>query len=208
MISISISPKNIKSSKYKSKEFFYFIFLIAYAYLIADPLSAYFDARGYQTSFTNTNGHIILFSVLVTPFIEELIFRTHLSGRREDKWSLPVMISVFLYIFFDVNLYVISLILVIGMASIIFFNKKVSMFFLDRYFNYTFLFTSLGFALAHFSIVDIEIVPIKILILLVSYLPISLYFGYIRKKYGLMWSIGAHSLNNFTLILFNTIIYA
>ena len=171
-------------------------------------MSAYFGAQGYQTSFTNTNGHIILFSVVVTPFIEELIFRTHLSGRREDIWSLPVMICVLLYIFFDINLYIMSVILLTGLAGIIFFNKRISMFFLDRYFNYTFLFTSAGFALAHFGMVDIEIVHIKVLILFVSYFPISLYYGYIRKKYGLIWSIGTHSLNNFTLILFNTIIYA
>ncbi|MGF1587047.1 MAG: type II CAAX prenyl endopeptidase Rce1 family protein [Bacteroidales bacterium] len=196
-------PNNIKKDSIKFRELVIYSVLLIYIYLIADPLSTLLGTSFHTQSFNSFDMPDILAIVIIAPFIEEITFRVHLSGEKKHAWGLLLMVFTF-SIFLEFWWTVVIILLFGGFVFLLY--EGFSEFITGKFFNMIFFISCILFSLAHYNEIDSDSFYIKILIVLI-YLPISIYFAYTRRKYGLIIAIGAHSFYNFSVLTINSLVY-
>ncbi|MCC9138791.1 type II CAAX prenyl endopeptidase Rce1 family protein [Pontibacter silvestris] len=201
-----LNPKQIRIESPRIGEVINFVIIIIYVYLVADPISKMLGASVQTESIHSFSNIELLIAIILAPIYEEIIFRTHLSGERKHFWSILIIIVILVVVFNNLGLFFI--IPVATFFIVIIFNyQKFFNFAIEKHFNITFYVTSVLFAVVHYQNIDVDSPIKKIVILLLTYVPISIYFGYIRKKYGLLSSITVHSINNLLILYINSLVY-
>lgn len=204
MIGLSLFPNRIEKESIKLKELLNFFGLLCYIYIITDPIGTLLGISSHEQSFGDFDMSGILRILIIAPLIEEIFFRIHLSGQKNHAWG-GVLMLIPLSLMFNLGWLIIILLLFGGF--IILFYDKFSEFISEKYFNQVFFISSFLFALAHFHQIDAETIFGRFLIIIIAYLPMGIYFGYVRKKYGLAIVICIHSFFNFTVLIINSLIY-
>jgi len=204
MIGLSLFPNTIEREPIKLKELLIFTGLLCYIYIITDPIGTLFGISSHEQTFGDFDMSGILRILIFAPLIEEVFFRIHLSGQKKHAWGVLLMLIPLSLIF---NLGWIIIILLLFGGFVILFYDKFSEFISEKYFNPVFFISSFLFALAHFHQIDAETFFGRFLIIIIAYLPIGIYFGYVRKKYGLAIVICTHSFFNFSVLTINSLIY-
>lgn len=203
MIAKILYPNTIKKEPIRLKELINFSVLLCYIYIITDPIGALLGISSQTQSFKDFDISGILRVLILAPIIEEVFFRTHLSGQRKHAWGVLLMVIPLSFIF---NIGWALIILLLFGGFVILLYDKFSEFISEKFFNSVFYISSLLFAFAHYYQIDAELYG-KLVIIIIAYLPIGLYFGYVRKKYGLTIAICTHSLLNFSVLAINSQIY-
>ena len=157
----------------------------------------------------------ILIGVFVVPLIEEVIFRLPLVFKPfylsiSSCFSSLIIISKFYfhtgYLNFD-NLFFIRLLIaiVIGIVMYLFTRKYTVLIerFWDIYFKWVYYGSIIMFGSLH--ITNFELTKENLLLLPFLTLPqliAGIYTGYIRVKYGFIYTLIFHSMNNLISLLF------
>jgi hypothetical protein len=196
-------PIKIEKQRFKFNELIPFSILLIYIYLIADPISILIGASFHIQSFNDFNLRDIAVILIIAPLIEEVTFRIHLSGDQKHAWGLLLMLLTF-SIFMNFG-WIVIIILFFG-GFVFLFYDEFSKFVTEKFFNTIFFVSCFLFSLAHWDQIDTDLFYPKILIVLI-YLPISIYLAYARKKYGLAIAICAHSFYNFSVLALNSLVY-
>ena len=202
-VRVCTHPNKIEKQPLKLNELILFSILLIYTYLIADPLSILLGASFHVQSFNDFNLHDIIVILIIAPLIEEVTFRIHLSGEQKHAWGLLLMALTFSIIM--KSWWIVIIILLTGGLVFLLYDE-FSKFVTGKFFNTIFFVSCLLFSLAHWDQIDTDLFYPKILIVLI-YLPISLYLAYARKKYGLAIAICAHSFYNFSVLTINSLLY-
>lgn len=185
-----------------------YIAIIAYTYLISDPIAMSLGVKGYDRAFSDLDSVSIWSALLIAPIIEELIFRFHLSGRREHAYFflIPMIIVMFVFNSFWYIFFLGAVLFMIRMwwegrqES----NKKN----LSNFLFYTMvIITTLIFTSLHFITVVTDDEMLAIFSVILALTPSALLFSFIRYKKGLVYAMVFHSLSNFTTIFLNGLIY-
>ncbi len=199
--------KKIKRKAFSIQEVAYFFFLLLYIYVIANPISNKLEASIPIITFHELNLYGIINILIIAPVIEEFLFRIHLSGEKKHIWAVFLMIISFVFVFIpDLFLWFLIIILLFGGFFILYYEEFSSIM-TGKLFNLLFYVSCILFALMHFHQVDAETIPVKIMVVLIFFFPLGFYFGYIRKSYGLVSSIIAHSLYNLSVLIINSLYY-
>ncbi len=200
--------KGIKEKAFSIHEIFYFLFLIIYIYIIASPISNNLQASMPIITFHQLNIIEALSILIIAPVVEEILFRIHLSGKKKHIWAIFLMVlsSVFMLIP-DLFVWILIIILLFGGFFLLYY-EEISSILAGRFFNHLFYFSSVLFAMVHFHQVDANHILIKILVIIMFFFPLGIYFGYMRKRYGLASSILAHSFYNLSVLVINSLVYS
>jgi membrane protease YdiL (CAAX protease family) len=162
-------------------------------------------------TFGNISSLALLSALVFAPIIEEIIFRTHLSGRSIHSWSLLLMLCAVLIANFNHNrtVMIVFFFILVPAMILVLFSTKAMMFIFRKYFNYTFYITALLFSLMHFTAVnkDVQSWSQSLGITLFAFFPVAIVFGLVRRKYGLVFSILTHCINNILVLTLNSMIF-
>ncbi|ELR69056.1 hypothetical protein C900_05445 [Fulvivirga imtechensis AK7] len=182
---------------------------LGFSYLVVDQIGLFFGNKSHTTSFMDLSSIEIVSAILLAPFIEEVCFRSFLSGKAKHAWGLPLMLFVATLAFKHLGIiFLLFAFLIIVTVTVLLTKKRTQVFLLRKHYNKTFFFTCVIFALCHLGVIDDNVNPVAgFFLILMAFIPISLIFGYIRIKYGLMYSIITHSLNNIAVLSLNLLIY-
>jgi hypothetical protein len=160
---------------------------------------------------------VVLVVVVLAPITEEIAFRLWLRFS-PLKWALGIsFFSFFLISFFSegaFNLYDVenilrSLFFLVFVFVAIFLvlrrrdvYKYVKQFF-EKYFHIFFYIITLTFAMIHIANYDVNLKEIWYFapLLVFPQLFLSLLIGFVRIKYGFVWAVLTHALNNSVAIL-------
>jgi hypothetical protein len=202
MISLitKLNPSTLKQETFKAKELFNFILLLAFVYFITDPISTFFGDTSHTKTFGDFDLIGIFSALMFAPVIEEVTFRMHLSGQKKHAWGVLLMLVTFT-LFMKLGWALVALLLFGGFIFI--YYDEFAEFISVRYYNPVFYITAFLFSLAHINNIDSHILLHYKIIIILTYLPIGIYFGYIRKKYGLVMAILAHSFYNLSVLTLN-----
>ena len=179
-----------------------------YNFLIVDNIFFTLGINSTSSNFQNISIIGFISAIFIAPIIEEIIFRTHLNFKKKHFFGLILMLLAFAVVFNSSGWYF-TVIAVSLSILILVFHDKFQYLIQVRYQKGTFIVTSILFCLIHYSYLNEYNFSVleKIGLLLLHYLPLSLFLGVLRKKSGLVPSMGAHSLNNFLSILGNSLLY-
>jgi membrane protease YdiL (CAAX protease family) len=186
---------------------FFFTLILAYTYLVSDPILNYYEVEGYDKKLNNYNTVDIILIILITPFLEELLFRGYLSGyKKHFVFILPqIVISVFIINDFWFWIFISSIIV----SLFIIYDEKVnnSVKLSTTSLIISVLFTSLLFSLMHSSNFQLDSLGLNFFLSIVSFFPGSLFLALMRIKEGLILSAITHSILNFSILALNQFIY-
>ncbi len=194
----------IKRTLLNIRELLFFLMLLSYIFLITDPIGILLGITSHTQTFKDFHFQGLFRVLVLAPVLEETFFRIHLSGEKKHAWGVLLM-AIPLSLTFNFG-WVLIILLLFG-GFIILYYDEFSNFISVRFFNPIFYITSLIFAITHYHQIDTEMFYGKIIVILIAYLPIGIYFGYIRKKYGFIAVIIVHSLYNFSILTINSQIY-
>ncbi|MGF1587048.1 MAG: type II CAAX prenyl endopeptidase Rce1 family protein [Bacteroidales bacterium] len=197
-----LNPANIKEQQLKFQDFIIFSLLLVYIYFIAGPIVSLVESYNIK-AFSDIDLKELLAILIVAPLIEEISFRTHLSGEKKDVWGALLMFFVF---FFFLKIWWGIVILLLFGGFIFLLYDEFTELICGKYYNLVFYISSLLFGLAHINVINSDSIIFKLLFIVTLYLPISLYFGYVRKKLGLAYAICAHSFYNFSALTLNSLL--
>lgn len=185
-----------------------FIFIIAYGFIVVDNIFKLLKINNNIDTFYNLSGIEFVSAIFIAPILEEFIFRTHLSYERKHFYGILLIILASGLFYSDLGVYFL-LFLFLLFIIIVFFYNKTQVLLMIRFPKATFLSTSIIFCVFHFFYLkDYDFTFLnKVMILLLHYLPLSLFLGFIRKKYGLSYSMMAHSVNNILVLLGNSLFF-
>lgn len=189
----------------KPTELAIFVLILISNFLIGDPLSSYLGAEAYTKGMLQLSNVELLSALVLAPVLEELIFRTHLTQNKKFQFTIPIMIIVAVISLSAYGQWVLVMGVVIFFVTIYFLSK--SKFEHTRYFVALFFGTALIFTLMHMPNFHSRSTTGDLIIALVSLFPMAVFFGYMRFKYGLVFSILTHSINNLLVLGLNTIFY-
>jgi hypothetical protein len=150
--------------------------------------------------------------VLIGPIIEEIIFRLSLNLK---KSAIAICISLIIYRLlgnkltkFDFSAIQDYLVLLISIATFFLIKNILSDNFLEilksKYYPFVFYFFAITFALVHvnnFAPIQYNILYVYPIYVLPQF-AMGLFFGYIRVKRGIIWSILLHMAVNLPSVLF------
>lgn len=199
----NLYPNNIKKQHFKFEDLIIFLSLLIYINFIASPIISLLESYSSQ-AYGDFDVKELIMILIIAPFIEEISFRTHLSGDKKQAWGALLMFFVFL--FFLKIWWGIVIFLLFGGFIILLYDEFAELI-CKKYYNLVFFLSSFLFGLAHINQIDSDLILFKLLFIVTLYFPISIYFGYVRKKLGLIFAIGAHSLYNFSALVINSLIY-
>lgn len=186
-----------------------FILLFIIVLIFLGTITSFFDLvfkfKNNSITIYNLNNYLKL--VVIAPIIEEMVFRFFLKPKYKNIIILVVFMTI-LGIYYYIVKKTLNYIIVILLINIIFFYliynkavlKKFQIHFIN-YFSIYFCSFSIIFALLHSFNYQIEN-PLFYIILPLIVAPqfiMGLFFGYIRMKYNILYSIFFHCLNNFLL---------
>lgn len=154
----------------------------------------------------------IIIVAIVTPLIEEYIFRYYLNNFYGNVFYFFINISIVFYNFFSLRNKNISIIsfsfVIIGLFFFILIcnNEKIKIAvnkLMDNHFGFIFYLSAIAFGLMHLSNYkfDKNILFLPIVLVLAQILA-GIFLGYIRLNCGIKYSILFHFFNNFFFLLF------
>lgn len=184
----------------------FFFGVIAYSQLIVDPIFSFLSIDNKTEKFDTLSLNEIIISLALVPMLEEIGFRTHLSMKKKHFFGVFIMLLFFCVSYNDLGIIFIVTVLALILVLTFYFDKA-SFILLKKYPLFTFYVTSILFCVFHYSYVAAYdfFVVYKIGLLLLSYLPLSLLLGYVRKEMGLLASIIMHSIYNIIILLSNSL---
>tara|TARA_B100000378_G_scaffold68420_1_gene51538 strand:- start:2064 stop:2702 length:639 start_codon:yes stop_codon:yes gene_type:complete len=199
---------NFKNRPSWAIDFILFFCIVIFALFISDPLLRVIgiDFRNY--TFKRMQTTQIISAFVLAPIIEEIIFRTHLSFKQSHHFGVLLFTIACSLQFRHQGWFYLSIFGVIFLL-ISFLYEKSHVIISIKHPRITFWFTSVVFCFFHFpylSEYDLNLLT-KVGLLLLGYLPLSLYLGYLRKSQGLIFSIMAHSFFNFFSVIGNSLYY-
>lgn len=152
---------------------------------------------------------------LAIPFLEEVIFRSHLSSPR---WSIVAsLVSVICSVFFvvsnivtDFNSKVIILISTfIGIIYSFFVSDQYLRNIWQKYYPIIFYIMVLAFTLVHLTNFDYKKIPLILFpLLLIAQFIGGIFLGFIRVRYGFWYSVLSHCWFNFVLLIIKYVDYS
>lgn len=202
-ISQITDPGQITKDKFHCFEFVNIAILVAYGVVITDPICSHLGAEGHKVTISEKSLTGILSAVIFAPIIEEFIFRNALSGEKKHTWSCILL----LFPFFLIHFYFGLILTLTGLAYLGVKHDTISQIMTGKYFNHMFFFSALAFSFSHLLVIDTNSFLSKTLIVAIVFVPLGLYFGYVRKKYGLSYAIITHSAYNILILVSNSILY-
>ena len=153
----------------------------------------------------------VIYIVLIGPLIEEIIFRLPL--RLNKKYlSISTIFAILILIgggLFSIKLNTTDAYIKFGMlfsslATIYFFPINIINKIKFQYYHYYFYFITILFGMIHIGNFENSI-PMKYIwfipILILPQIIMAIFFGYIRLKNGILWSITMHSLTNLPAVV-------
>lgn len=185
-----------------------FLAEIAFTYLISDPIAMRLGVTGFDDTFSTVDNFSIWSALLIAPIIEELLFRFHLSGKREHAYCflIPLFITMLVFItywYFCLIGAIIFLVFIRGEAYKFPEKKELS----STLFYTIFIITAVMFSSLHYVNIVVENEMLAIFLVIIALTPSALLFGYVRYKKGLLYAIVFHSLSNLTTFILNDLIY-
>lgn len=152
---------------------------------------------------------LVFAGLILAPFIEEMIFRLILKPNLKNIFWLCCFTSIMMVFFLmKFNLVYFVIFLSFSLLSfLLFFNKvllKKVQIFTIRHFNYIFYFNCISFGYYHisnYSIINFKLILFSPLIVLPQVFG-GFFLGFIRIRFGIIYSILFHSLINIFPILF------
>jgi uncharacterized protein len=177
-------------------------------YLITFPLSLLINLLLNFLSFNNSeleisNLRAIFAGIIVAPIIEEFLFRFLLIPKYKNLIVFSIFCSFLAFFTFIKSSYTYFYIFV-ALCLIIFFillNKRylrATQFFIIRHYKYYFFLSWIVFGfyhLANYSPLNYKIILFSPIILL-PHMVLGSFLGFIRMRFGLMYSILFHAVNN------------
>lgn len=210
-----VFPKRFTSFKKLSafKISYFLFFSFCYAYLVADPISGWLGNSSDQVTFESIDIIKLISAIFIAPAFEEVIVRGFLTTKPTYYWTLPVFITfgcINCYFFKDYWFFTIFLVCLLGVLLIFFSQnrKRLMVRVFRKNYHFYFYVTALLFSFIHIVNMnpDLSLVA-RASILLVSFFPIAVLLGFIRVKYGLLYSILFHTLLNIGTLIINSFIY-
>ena len=145
---------------------------------------------------------------LAVPFVEEIIFRSHLASPR---WSIVAcLVSIvcgMLFVFeiiivnFNSKLPILVSIFLISVSSFLFSDQFLRNFY-KRYYFVIFYSIAFAFSLIHLTNFDYKKTPFILFpVLLTAQFLGGIFLGFIRLKYGFFYCVLSHFWFNFTLLV-------
>lgn len=185
-----------------------FLGVLAYTYLISDPLAAYYGISGYQDSLVDLTIIAVLSALVAAPVLEELIFRSYLSGYKKDYLLILPAIAVASFILSE---YVVLILAFSAVVLLAFFieqrrgkhENRVSMPLLVI----SFAFTSLLFCFSHYKSVETDSETFKFGFTIIGLMPAAFFFGIVRYKNGIPAAMFWHGFFNFSVLFLNGVFY-
>lgn len=152
---------------------------------------------------------VFLFGAFIMPIFEEFFFRSHLT---KAKWNFSFCLLALLYfLLFVANLFdnsipnnhIFKIIAIPTIILIFLIGEKLNLFeFWKQNFGVFFYIVVITFASVHLTNFDYKKTSLWLLPILISPQILSgLFFGFIRIRYGIIYSILFHSLGNSTLTI-------
>ena len=188
----------------------YFVYLIAIipVGIVANSLIGYFNLNDLKPELSQAN--LIVYTVLIGPVFEEVLFRLLL---RFTKRNLIIFFAVLgalsLYYIFQLKVkavIILSLIMLIIVVFLQFYSRRKIELFISSNFKYFFYFTAISFGLLHaFNFTgNISLIITFSLIIGGPQIIAGLILGFIRMKYGIVYSILFHMMiNSIAIFLFS-----
>jgi magnesium-transporting ATPase (P-type) len=211
-----ISPKYIKQKNINWIHFFkVFLFCFLLSVILSGvtySLQEYFHVNHKRPS---PNLQMTLQAILWTPFIEEVWFRLLLKPSNRNLRYFIILNSLgLIYLLYKETFVIVAIILLLMgiVACGLIYRKKIGSYLLRkclRNFPVIYYFIAILFGLVHlinFQYVALEFWMYSLLpVLVMSQVTLGVFLGYIRMKYGVLYSILFHAINN--LIPFLPFIY-
>lgn len=150
----------------------------------------------------------IISAFILAPIIEEVIFRIYLSFKEEHYFGVLLFVIASALQFYQLGWFYLFILGIIFLLILLFYEKSRIIISI-KHPEITFWVTSVVFCFFHYSYLSeysFNLLP-QIGLLLLGYLPLSLYLGYIRNKQGLIISIIAHCLFTFISVIGNSLFY-
>jgi uncharacterized protein len=203
-------PRYIKSEKIDWSLFFK---LLALYYFISVPLGLIVGLiikflKFHETEFNYSSFRILLAGIILGPVIEEILFRFLLKPKHKNFIIFTCFTLSLAFMFFLKESSIYSIIfLTVGIASFLLclnnnFLRKTQKYLLNHYCSFFYL-SCILFGFYHIT----NYTPLNyklILILPVIVFPqmiMGVFLGYIRIKFGIIFSILFHSITNIFPIL-------
>lgn len=181
--------------------------IVLFSLVIADSVMVMLGIEQDYDTFFTLEPEEILVSLTLTPVLEEIFFRTHLSYQKKHFFGVLLMAVASGLLFYSVSTVVSIVFGLLFLLILLFYDKAVEMI-LGNGQKVTFIATAVLFSLIHHAYLtgyDFSVAT-KLSILLLNYLPIGLFLGHIRYKLGLVHSIIGHSIYNTLILTGNTIV--
>lgn len=146
---------------------------------------------------------------IFAPITEEIAFRLHLKFRSLNLWlsysflsafflRLSYKINIFLFIAIAILIFILTLLLVLERKRI---HIKLKWFWSENFW-FVYYFSSILFGFLHFGNYQFEYKNLPFIFVIVLPQTIAgLFLGYLRIKFGIIWSIFLHFLNNSIILI-------
>lgn len=187
----------------------FLIVILLFNFLIVDNISRWLSLSFHKGSALNFG--IFISGVIIAPLLEEILFRFPLRKSRYTVILLfiPIALCFLVFRYYFSNLLFIP-ILIFSYAVFLFTKNRKTLEFVyenNKFFWWTI--NPLIFSICHIFYLDNESIGMahKILVLFISYIPISILAIFLRIKFGILYAILLHSALNFCSLIINHLLY-
>jgi membrane protease YdiL (CAAX protease family) len=164
----------------------------------------------FKTSTSDKNLLLtFILAALIAPILEESVFRLPLKFKSLNLWiSFSLLAAIFLKISYKINLFLFISLAIIVLSLITFFIldrkrvfKRLENFWCKKFW-FVFYFSSIFFGFLHFTNYQFDYRNLPLIFIIVLPQTISgIFNGYLRVKFGFIWSVFLHFLNNSLLFI-------
>ncbi|MBS9773579.1 MAG: CPBP family intramembrane metalloprotease [Tenacibaculum sp.] len=188
---------------------FCLIFSLLYGYLIVDNFKIWLGISPYNGAKVGFG--VIISAVVIAPIVEEILFR---FGLRKNNSAIifqfmPIIINFIVFYYYFKNLILIPFIIFSYAVFLFIRNIKNLELVYENNKIFWWIINCLIFSLCHTFYLDDESINSyqKILILFITYVPVSICLIYLRVNFGILHAILLHSLDNLFTLILNHILY-
>ncbi|MBS9523749.1 CPBP family intramembrane metalloprotease [Litoribacter alkaliphilus] len=185
-----------------------FITKLIYTYMVSDVIAMKLGVGGFDKSFAQMDQLSIVSALLIAPVVEELLFRFHLSGKRSHAYFFLISLAALYLIFFE-YWFIYLFTAAVFIACLMWESKKTpdNPLLSRPFYLIIFVMTAIIFSALHFVNVEAENKLLALFMVIFALTPSALFFGYVRYKKGLKYSMIIHSLSNLAILSLNGLIY-
>ncbi len=180
-----------------------FFSLLAYNFLIIDSITIYFNLSNGIKTITTSSLITLLSAILFAPLIEEFVFRWSLNRNDDVKYYIYLLVSVCILFFVETYFGILLFTIFSYLFSFKYKFKTES----KIHFNLFLFSAAISFCIVHIPVINAPTLSINIFMALITFLPIGLFFSYIRVCIGLREAIISHSIYNLLTLAINEVIY-